>query len=405
MRNVSHYYGTGALRKQVLYNVNCDISAGEIVIIAGPSGSGKTTMLTLAGALRSVNEGSMHVLGHELNGATRDTLVRIRENIGFIFQAHNLLDSLTALQNVQISLGLHPVPQEEARSRSIAMLEAVGLGQRLDYLPTQLSIGQRQRVAVARALVRQPKIVLADEPTASLDKQSGRDIVELLRQLAYRQGCTVLLVTHDNRILDIADRIMWLEDGRLGSFGSAVSPFAAHLLTVLARVEEKEHLRLLVEPMGETEFLEFLKMLGGEVEQLLNIVALGSPKSVYALLENLLDAILVKAAQTIGAAAVGLFKPDGTALRVPFDIPSWPKFEIAARCVGTRSIVNAKNTDLGPGIQNVLCAPIRNRLEEIQAVVELVNKKVGDFTVDDERACRDVAVPLGFIVEAWQRFA
>src|SRR5215510_3137541 len=105
MRNVSHYYGTGALRKQVLYSVNCDISAGEIVIIAGPSGSGKTTMLTLAGALRSVNEGSMHVLGHELNGATRDTLVRIRENIGFIFQAHNLLDSLTALQNVQISLG------------------------------------------------------------------------------------------------------------------------------------------------------------------------------------------------------------------------------------------------------------------------------------------------------------
>src|SRR5690242_6858233 len=160
MREVSHYYGSGALRKQVLFDITCDILPGEIVIITGPSGSGKTTVLTLAGALRTVQEGSVRILGQELSGASYDTLVRVRENIGFIFQAHNLLDSLSAMQNVEIALGAHNLSRREIHNRSLAMLEMVGLSDRVDHFPNQLSGGQRQRIAVARAVARHPKIIL-----------------------------------------------------------------------------------------------------------------------------------------------------------------------------------------------------------------------------------------------------
>jgi putative ABC transport system ATP-binding protein len=151
LRHVNYSYGAGSLRRQVLFDVTCDIWPGEIVIITGPSGSGKTTVLSLAGALRSMQQGSLKVLGEELQGARSSSLVRIRENIGFIFQLHNLLECLTARQNVEIALGVRPLPGAEARARSTTMLQAVGLGDRLDYPPSRLSGGQRQRVAVARA--------------------------------------------------------------------------------------------------------------------------------------------------------------------------------------------------------------------------------------------------------------
>src|SRR3989442_407440 len=162
IRNLNHYYGSGALRRQVLFDIDIDIYPGEIVILTGPSGSGKTTLLTLCGALRSIEEGSAIVLGQELNGASPRDLVRIRRNIGFIFQAHNLIDALTAAQNVQMSLGLDNIRPDEARRRSLEMLGAVGLAERVDYVPDRLSGGQKQRVAIARALVRRPKVILAD---------------------------------------------------------------------------------------------------------------------------------------------------------------------------------------------------------------------------------------------------
>lgn len=216
VRDLQYAYGKGALRKSVLADINLDIHTGEIVILTGPSGSGKTTLLSLMGGLRSVQSGSLQVLGEELCGASKRQLVQIRSRIGYIFQAHNLLDCLTAQQNVRMSLRLHPqISPAERTRRSVAMLEAVGLGSRIDYYPDSLSGGQKQRVAIARALVSQPKLVLADEPTAALDSKSGRDIVEILQRLAKEQGSTILLVTHDNRILDIADRIIHMEDGRL----------------------------------------------------------------------------------------------------------------------------------------------------------------------------------------------
>jgi putative ABC transport system ATP-binding protein len=216
IENLNHYFGHGNLRKQVLYDINLEIYPGEIVLMTGPSGSGKTTLLTLIGGLRSAQEGSLRVFEQELRGARKSLLVKVRRNIGYIFQAHNLLKCLTAKQNVQMSLDLHPyISAQEVSERATAILEAVGLGDWVHYYPENLSGGQKQRVAIARALVSHPRLVLADEPTAALDSKSGRDVVELMQKLAKEQGCTILLVTHDHRILDIAERLVHMEDGRL----------------------------------------------------------------------------------------------------------------------------------------------------------------------------------------------
>jgi putative ABC transport system ATP-binding protein len=216
IKNLNHYYGRGALRKQILFDITLEIYAGEIVIMTGPSGSGKTTLLSLIGGLRSVQEGSLKFLGQELSGASQSKLVESRRNIGYIFQAHNLLGFLTARQNVQMAVELNKqISQTEAVTKSEVMLGAVGLEARINYYPDNLSGGQKQRIAIARALVNRPPLVLADEPTAALDKQSGRDVVEIMQSLAKEQGTAILLVTHDNRILDIADRIVEMEDGLL----------------------------------------------------------------------------------------------------------------------------------------------------------------------------------------------
>ena len=206
------------MRRQVLQGVNLSVAAGEVVLLTGPSGCGKTTLLTLVGALRSVQEGSVQVLGQELAGANRRERQRLRRSIGMIFQGHNLLRCLTAEQNVQMVSDLLPgLSYRVRRDQSREWLRAVGLGDELNKLPHDLSGGQKQRVAIARALAAHPRLLLADEPTAALDSQTGREVVELLRRLARDQGCAVLMVTHDPRILDVADRLVKMEDGRLFS--------------------------------------------------------------------------------------------------------------------------------------------------------------------------------------------
>lgn len=235
IHGLNHWYGEGAMRKQVLHGIDLVVQPGEVVFLMGPSGCGKTTILTLAGALRSVQEGQVAVLGRDLLGAGEREQVETRRRIGFVFQNHNLHRSLTALENVRMGLEAqgHRLPAD-ADARCLALLDVVGLADHAHKRQDKLSGGQRQRVAIARALVADPPIVLADEPTAALDSRTGFEIIALLRRLAKERGLSVLMVTHDSRILELADRIVAMEDGRMldqttvsappSSAPSAVSP-------------------------------------------------------------------------------------------------------------------------------------------------------------------------------------
>ncbi|ABX08944.1 DevA family ABC transporter ATP-binding protein [Prochlorococcus marinus] len=219
IKDLSHWFGNGSMKKQVLHSISLEISPGEVVLLTGPSGCGKTTLLTLIGALRNIQHGDLKVLGHQLRNSSRKTRQRLRRNIGMIFQGHNLLRCLTAEQNVQIGSDLlASFTYEERRAQARQWLEEVGLQEHMSKLPHDLSGGQKQRVAIARALAARPKLLLADEPTAALDSATGREIVSLLKRLALEQSCAVLMVTHDPRILDVADRLLKMEDGRLLHF-------------------------------------------------------------------------------------------------------------------------------------------------------------------------------------------
>jgi putative ABC transport system ATP-binding protein len=211
------YQGGDDGKQEVLHGVDATFHEGEVSLITGPSGSGKTTFISLIGALRRIQEGTLTVQGDALHGLPSNAMPHFRRRFGFVFQNHNLVPSINALQNVMLSYGVdNTLPVATMRERAHAMLTKVGLAHRIHHRPDQLSTGQKQRIAIARALVRNPKMILADEPTASLDSEAGREIAELLRDLA-DQGATVLIVTHDNRIFDIADRLITMIDGRIAS--------------------------------------------------------------------------------------------------------------------------------------------------------------------------------------------
>ena len=216
VNNLTHFYGVDENKKKVINNVNFFIERGELVLLKGPSGCGKTTLLTLIGALRTCQSGDLTVLNNQLNGASRKTRQKLRKNIGMIFQGHNLLRCLTAEQNVQMGADLiKGLTYLQRREIARQWLSAVGLQDHHKKFPSELSGGQKQRVAIARALSADPKLLLADEPTSALDSVTGREIVSLLRQLAKEQNCSVLMVTHDPRISDMADRILNMEDGKI----------------------------------------------------------------------------------------------------------------------------------------------------------------------------------------------
>jgi putative ABC transport system ATP-binding protein len=215
-QGINYWYGEGEAKSQVLFENNLDIGRGEVVIMTGPSGSGKTTLLTLIGALRRTQEGRLMVLCRDVTSLDGQGAVELRKDIGFIFQSHNLFSSLTAMENVRMATALRPSSVDEMNERSARLLEQLGLGERLDHLPAQLSGGQRQRVAIARALVNRPALVLADEPTAALDAESGQIVLSLLRKLADgMERTTVLIVTHDQRVIEHADRVVNMMGGRI----------------------------------------------------------------------------------------------------------------------------------------------------------------------------------------------
>ena len=238
-QGISFAYGQGESRNPVLFDISIEIPPGQLVVMTGPSGSGKTTLLTLLGGLRTAQNGRIDLLGHDLSHLRSHDLVRIRREIGFIFQRHNLFGSLTATENVRMALQLGDLSSGEVRPRAREMLEQFGLAHRLDHKPHSLSVGQCQRVAIARALANRPRLVLADEPTAALDKDATRNVVGLLKQMTMENGTAVLMVTHDHRIIDLADRLIHMVDGHIASdvmldnaarvreFLKTVEPFSA----------------------------------------------------------------------------------------------------------------------------------------------------------------------------------
>ncbi len=217
IREVNHYFFSKKYKHQVLFGINLEIKAGEFVIITGPSGSGKSTLLSLIGGLRSVQEGSLHVVGYQLKNINQRQQRQFRRHIGYIFQASNLVNCLTAQQNVQMSVQINPIrySKDAMRLKSRDILEAVGLGHRINYYPEDLSGGEKQRVAIACALVNNPKLILADEPTAALDVQSAQNIINLMHRLAKKEKSSIVMITHDYRFLNIADRIFHIQDGKL----------------------------------------------------------------------------------------------------------------------------------------------------------------------------------------------
>jgi putative ABC transport system ATP-binding protein len=216
VKNLTKTYSSGATAVYALKDVDLDVRSGEVMLLMGPSGSGKTTLLSIMGCILRATSGSVKIREQETTVLSEKQLPRVRlENIGFVFQGFNLFPALTAVENVELALELKGVRRREARKRAADLLEQVELGDKLNSYPADLSGGQKQRVAIARALAGTPEIILADEPTAALDSHSGRVVMQLLRSLAHEQGRAVVVVTHDNRVLEYADRTVHIADGQI----------------------------------------------------------------------------------------------------------------------------------------------------------------------------------------------
>jgi len=216
VRNVTKEFVEGPNRVQVLHSVDFDVEQGEVVLLMGPSGSGKTTLLSIMGCILRATSGSVQVAGREVATLSERELPAIRlENIGFIFQGFNLFPTLTVGENVELALDLKGVRGSKAREEAGRLLDQVELAAKRDSFPSDLSGGQKQRVAIARALSGSPSVILADEPTAALDSQSGRNVMEMMHELAHKHGRGVVVVTHDSRVLEFGDRIVHMEDGRI----------------------------------------------------------------------------------------------------------------------------------------------------------------------------------------------
>jgi putative ABC transport system ATP-binding protein len=424
VEHLNHYYGKGALRRQILHDISTVIPAGEIVIVTGPSGSGKTTLLTLVGALRAPQEGRLRVLGQDLDATKRASLEDVRRRIGFIFQQHNLLGALTASQNVQLGLRVTGrAARIELKRKADAMLEAVGLGEHTHKRAEQLSGGQRQRVAIARALVGEPAMVLADEPTASLDKASGREVVDRMQSLARERGTTILMVTHDNRILDVADRILHLEDGRLATFTDAVIANTEQMMHLLAQNTDKRHLEQLVDDMNETEFRATLQELTQQSQRFLEATALASDEAYQAMLEQSLRVFTRRVGELLDAERASLFLVDRDrqqlVLRVAQDMPDgdYVRIPLASGIAGAAAVSGeivrvddayadsrfnqAVDAETGFRTRSMLCLPLQDRSGQVFAVTQLLNRRDGQpFDDHDTRRYQEFAASLSVLLES-----
>ena len=424
IKGLNHYFGEGELRRQILYDIKTQILPGEIILLTGPSGSGKTTLLTLMGALRSAQSGSLRVLGRELMGADEHTLTEVRKRIGYIFQSHNLLDALTAKQNVHMALQLQPhISQSQYNQLAAEALSAVGLKDKLNAHPRELSGGQRQRVAIARALAGRPDMILADEPTASLDRHTGREIVDLLHKLAKQESVTVVLVTHDNRILDIADRILTLDDGRLSSLMNTVTSDTQHMMRLLAQDIRKGELVRRVGQMNPTEFSEMLQQITDETKRMLETIGLLKGDAFESMYQQVISAFTNKAGEVLGAERAVLyfldransqfwtFRKDDKGSMQEIHLPA--DRGIAAEVVKSAATMNVADVMLaetydtlvdGEQSRSLLATPVVDSCGSVFAVVELSNKKNGQaFDQTDEKLLTQYTASFGLLMESWWR--
>jgi putative ABC transport system ATP-binding protein len=422
--SLDHHYGRGELRRQILFDVSARIPAGQIVIVTGPSGSGKTTLLTLVGALRAAQSGSVRVLSEELNGANTSSRERVRRRIGFIFQQHNLVAALTAAENVELGLrATGRFPRAELRRRARAMLEAVSLGAHTEKRAHELSGGQRQRVAIARALVGNPAIVLADEPTASLDRVSGREVVDHMQTLAREHGATILMVTHDNRILDIADRILHLEDGRIATFTEAVIANTQHMMGLLADNTRRQPLAERVAQMDEPAFRSTLQELTQQSRRFLEATALARDDAYRSLLERALRVFTRRVGELLAAERASLFLVDRVrselVLQVAEDVADGETVLIplgsgiaGAAATSGRPVRVAdayadprfnRDVDARTGFRtrSIICLPLHDRSGSVFGVTQLLNRRDGQpFDAADEQRYAEFAASLGVLLES-----
>jgi len=424
INSLNYHFGEGDLQRQILFDIKTEIHPGEIILLTGPSGSGKTTLLTLVGALRTTQSGSLRVLGRELMGANENTLTEVRKRIGYIFQTHNLLEALTAQQNVQMALQLQPhLPQAQHKQLAVDALTSVGLEEKLKAHPNELSGGQRQRVAIARALAGQPDMILADEPTASLDSNTGREIVELLQQLARQKSVTVVLVTHDNRILDIADRILTLEDGRLSSLMNTVTTDTQHMMRMLAQDTRKGNLVLRVSQMSQTEFRQMLFQITDETKRMLETVELLQGDAFESIYQEVISACTAKAGDILGAERAVLYFLDGGArqfwtyhrngegrlqeIRIPAASGIASAVVKSGKSMNITDVLSAESYDPiidGEQSRTLLAAPVTDSNGAVFAVVELSNKRDAQaFNRTDEKHLSEFATTLALILESWWR--
>ena len=421
---LNHYFGEGDLRRQILFDVKTEIHPGEIILLTGPSGSGKTTLLTLIGALRSTQSGSLRVLGRELMGAKEQTLTEVRRRIGYIFQSHNLLEALTSQQNVQMALQLQPhLSHGQHKQLAQEALASVGLEDKLRVHPSELSGGQRQRVAIARALAGQPDMILADEPTASLDRHTGREIVELLQKLARQKSVTVVLVTHDNRILDIADRILTLEDGRLSSLMNRVTSDTQHMMRMLVQDIRKGYLVQRVSEMNQAEVAKMLHEITMETKRMLETIELLQGDAFESIYQQVITAFTMKACEIYTAERAILYfldretgqfwtyqqDVDGNLqeLRIPAQSGIASAVVETGKRMNITDVRTAKSYDPlidGEQSRTLLAAPVIDSKGNVFAVVEISNKKdTSSFTKRDEKLLHDFTTSLGMILESWWR--
>ncbi|HYY80771.1 MAG TPA: ATP-binding cassette domain-containing protein [Actinomycetes bacterium] len=242
IRGLGKTFGQGELTVTAVRGVDLDVDAGQVVLVMGPSGSGKTTLLLMLGAMLRPTAGSIQVDHVDLARAPERRLPGLRAHrFGFVFQDFNLLSALTALENVELACNLAGTTGRAARARARALLERVGLGHRLGFRPEQLSGGEKQRVAIARALANNPSVILADEPTANLDSAIGHDVARLLRRLATEDGRAVVIVSHDLRLKEVADRVLWLEDG---SFRELATMATDPVCGMTVEQHDRPHLQL-----------------------------------------------------------------------------------------------------------------------------------------------------------------